>query len=318
MFKMNNRMKHILTTVQLFLLLAFGGRVLAQQSPMYAQYMFNMMNINPAYTGHREMGTLNALFRNQWVGFPGAPVTGSLSFDQRLNNNNGSLGAQFYYDKIGIERTSGLQGFYSYAAAFNRSTLYLGMSMGLLSYSTDYTRTSAYDPGDPQLMQNIRGVLPTAGFGAVWAGKRAFAGLSMPAIFKTKLYNKDQPRLQGTGEDAHLYFNTGYYFNVDKDVVFRPSLLLKAAQGAPIQADINLHVWIHEVFSLGASYRTRDAFVGMMQAQIRPKVRLGYAYEYNTSNLVNYNRGTHELMLRFDFNENDKKYDYKYASQKYY
>lgn len=315
---MNNSIKYILASLLFPLLVCFGGTVQAQQLPKYSQYMFNMLNINPAYAGHREIGSVNALFRNQWVGFPGAPVTGSISFDQRLNKKNGSLGAQFYYDKIGIELTTGLQGFYSYAASFNNSTLFLGMSMGLMNYSMNYTRTNAYDPGDPQLMQNFSGILPTAGFGALWSGKKWYAGLSMPALFKTKLYTREQPKLQGAGEDGHFFFNTGVFFNVDKEVVIKPSLLVKAVQGAPIQADINCNLWIHEVFGVGASYRTNNSIVGLMEVQLRPQVRLGYAYDYNTTNLVNYNRGTHELMLRFDFTEQDKKVDYRYASQKYY
>jgi hypothetical protein len=33
------------------LIMCSAATVYAQQAPMYSQYMFNMMNINPAYAG---------------------------------------------------------------------------------------------------------------------------------------------------------------------------------------------------------------------------------------------------------------------------
>jgi hypothetical protein len=51
----------------------FGSN--AQQHPMYSQYMFNMMNINPAYAGSRGVVSATALYRNQWVNIEGAPQT---------------------------------------------------------------------------------------------------------------------------------------------------------------------------------------------------------------------------------------------------
>lgn len=278
----------------------------AQQSPMYSQYMFNMMNINPAYAGQREVGNFTVLWRNQWVGFPGAPTTGSISYDQRLKDKNASLGAQFYYDKIGIERTSGFQGFYSYTAPFTNSALSFGMSLGVVNYFADFTKTNPFEPGDPMLQQNLKGVLPTAGFGALWSSKKWFVGLSAPALFKTKLYTQDQSRFTGAGRDAHYFLNGGYVFNANENVVIKPSFLLKAVEGTPVQADLNCNVWFNDLLGVGASYRTSDAILGMLELQLKPQLRLGYAYDYNTSKLVNYNRGTHELMLRFDLQKKDR------------
>ncbi|MFM2146749.1 MAG: hypothetical protein RL732_1585, partial [Bacteroidota bacterium] len=303
---MNNKAIIITRIVGSVLLAFMGYNSIAQQSPMYSQYMFNMLNINPAYAGQREVGNFTVLWRNQWVGFPGAPTTGSISYDQKLNDKNGSIGAQFYYDKIGVERTTGFQGFYSYTAPFNNSALSLGMSLGVLNYFADFTKTNPFEPGDPNLQQTLKGGMPTAGFGALWSSKKWFVGFSAPALFKTKLYTQDQSRFTGAGRDAHYFLNGGYVFSVNSDVVIKPSFLLKAVEGTPVQADLNCNVWLSDIFGFGVSYRSSDAVLGMLELQAKPQLRIGYAYDYNTSKLVNYNRGTHELMLRYDLKKKDR------------
>jgi type IX secretion system PorP/SprF family membrane protein len=309
---MNSKMKHITAVALLGISLSCSLTSQAQQNPMFSQYMFNMMNINPAYTGQREVGNLNILWRNQWVSFPGAPQTGSITYDQNLNEKNGSLGAQFYYDKIGIEKTTGMHGYYSYTAPFsNTSSLSLGFSLGLLNYSTDYTQTNPFDQGDPYLLQNVRGTLPTAGFGALWSGKKWFVGFSTPSLFRSKIYSTDQPKIQAAGKETHYFLNGGYSIQLDNQISLRPSMLLKAVSGTPVQADLNCNVWFGKVFGAGVSYRTSDAVLGMLEVQMTPQLRLGYAYDYNTSNLVNYNRGSHELMLRMDFKKHDEEADVK-------
>ena len=40
----------------------------AQTEPMYSQYMYNMLGVNPAYAGNREALSMNFFQRNQWVG----------------------------------------------------------------------------------------------------------------------------------------------------------------------------------------------------------------------------------------------------------
>ena len=105
------------------------GSAVAQQIPMYSQYMFNMMNINPAFAGSRGVPTTTMLFRKQWLDMPGAPTSGSVTFDNRIADKNHNWGAQLYFDNIGIERTNGLQGFYNFNAPFEKATLSLGMTL---------------------------------------------------------------------------------------------------------------------------------------------------------------------------------------------
>lgn len=273
---------------------------IAQQTPMYSQYMFNMMNINPAYTGSREVPTITMLLRNQWTGFPGAPTSSSVTFDDRVNGRNHSWGAQMYYDKIGLEKTSGFQGFYSYSAPFERATLSLGLNFGILNYNINYNKANQFDVGDPSMQTVINKFLPTAGLGALLSGERWYVGLSAPALMKTKVSSNGQAIIQQAGSEGHYFLSAGYVIPVSESVVIKPSTLLKASSGAPIQADLNLNLWLNDIIGFGGSYRSSDAIVGIIELKLNPRFRLGYAYDHNISDLVNYNSGTHEFMLRYE------------------
>lgn len=278
----------------------------AQQPPMYSQYMFNMMNINPAAVGHRQSPNVTMLFRNQWVNFKGAPTTGTVTYDNGINESNHSWGGQVYYDKIGIESTTGIQGFYSYTAPFENAKLAMGISFGAMNYSIDYTKTNPYDVGDPSLQYKINRFLPTAGVGALLSGDRWYVGLSAPALFKTKVTTLDQNAVSGAGADGHYFLSGGYAIPINEMITLKPSTLIKATYGAPLQFDLNMNVWMNDLIGFGLSYRTSDALVGMVEVKIKDKFRFGYSYDYNLSDLRYYNGGTHELMFRFELTNKNR------------
>ena len=50
-----------------------------QQDPMFSQYMFNTLSINPAFAGSADLTTVTGIYRHQWTQFEGAPVTQSVT-----------------------------------------------------------------------------------------------------------------------------------------------------------------------------------------------------------------------------------------------
>jgi len=281
------------------LLLIAVNSVKAQQEPMYSQYMFNMLQINPAYAGNRASDNITLLYRNQWTGIEGAPVTANLSWDRRNEGSNVGYGLQIYSDKLGIESTIGLQGFYSFRIPFENAALTLGISAGVLNYRANYVDLITGTSGDPLFMENVNGFRPTVGIGALYATEKWYAGFSIPAMLQTKIYNDNVSVT--TGANNHYFLTAGYVFNLLPDFKLKPSVLLKAVNGAPLEADFNTNLWYKDIIGLGASYRTGDSFVGMFELQITPQVRLGYAYDYTVSQLRRYSSGTHEIMLRYEF-----------------
>jgi type IX secretion system PorP/SprF family membrane protein len=289
-----------------WILLLSSTHAEAQQSPMYSQYMFNMMNINPAYAGNRGATSITGLYRNQWVGIRNAPHTATLSMDMPVNQDRIGLGFQLYNDKLGVETTTGFNFSYAFRIRMsNAGTLSLGLQGGVLNYRASYTEVNTRQSGDPAFAQNLSGFLPAAAAGIFYNSDNFYAGLSTPALLKTKLTYTDQVDvLSATGKDLHLYATTGFVAKLNENVALKPSMLMKMASGAPVQFDINLNAWFHDVISVGFSYRTGDAYVGMMELQLTKQLRIGYAYERPFTDLASYSSGTHELMLRFELGGN--------------
>ncbi|MFN9589827.1 MAG: type IX secretion system membrane protein PorP/SprF [Bacteroidota bacterium] len=275
----------------------------AQQKPMYSQYMFNMLNINPAYAGSRGAMSAVALYRNQWVGFPGAPRTTTFSFDMPIQNRKVGLGMQLYDDRVGIERTTGFNAIYAFRFQFAGSgTLSLGLQAGLLNYQANYTEVNTYLPNDPAFSSNVRGILPAFAAGVYYNSDKFYVGFSTPALLRTKIkYNNAAEVASVTSRDLHLYLASGTVFDLNPDLALKPSILVKAVSGAPVEVDINCNLWLQNKISLGASYRTGDAIVGMVEYQVNQQLRFGYAYDKTFSNLGTLVNGTHEIMLRLEF-----------------
>lgn len=270
----------------------------SQQQPMYGQYMFNMLNVNPAYAGNRDVGNLNFLVRRQWLGIDGAPATGSISYDKRIKDKNFSVGGQVFYDNVFIQKRSGIQGFYAYSAPLSKSTISLGMSFGVMNYNANYGRTNPFQSGDPALQRVVNAFLPTAGFGALWSSDKWYIGVSSPNLFKSYKSEVDGKSVSFAGKDGHYYVTGGYMFSLNDLVSAKPSLMVKSVNGAPVQYDLNINFWFGDRIGIGTSYRTLDAIIGIAELQLNPQFRIGYAYEQKIKIV---NTSSHELMLRYEF-----------------
>lgn len=298
-----NRLRTQLTLCLLFCCIL----VQAQQDVMYSQYMYNMINVNPAYAGNRTVHNITALYRKQWVNMEGAPTVASLSWDYRKDDSRVGYGIQINTDKLGIENTTGFQAFYSYRIPFEKSSFTFGLSGGVTSYKAAYlTGTDPTTGGgiDPSFREDISALIPTVGIGAIYSTNRWYVGLSSPSLLRTTVYNNDHQVISLAGN--RYFLTSGYIFDVSSVLKLKPSVMLKSYSGTALHYDVNLNAWINNIVGLGVSYRSNDALVGLFQLHLNNGFTIGYAYDYLTSNLKTYSKGSHELMLRFEFNANKK------------
>jgi type IX secretion system PorP/SprF family membrane protein len=90
-------------------------------------------------------------------------------------------------------------------------------------------------------------------------------------------------------------------------VKFKPALLTKMVEGAPLQMDISGNFMFNEKITLGVAYRWSAALSAMVGFQVSDGLYIGYGYDRETTNLKNYNTGSHEIFLRYEiFKNNDK------------
>jgi type IX secretion system PorP/SprF family membrane protein len=286
-------------------LVCISVKALAQQDPMYSQYMFNQMIINPAYAGTRDVLNASLLYRNQWANIPGAPRTGIVSVDAPLENQHVGLGMNAVFDKIGVTNYSGLTGIYSYKLKFEKSFLTFGLQAGVGFYFSDFSSVDYSDGGSPDVafQNDFHDVLPHIGFGAYYSTDRFFAGLSIPQIagyaIQNALYHSSESSYLDLAN--HLFISTGYRFDLSPDIQLKPSVLVKYVSGAPVEFDINGIVSLYDVLALGISYRSFASINFLAQIRVTRQIYIGYAYEYATTNLSTFSNGSHEFMLQYYF-----------------
>lgn len=287
------------------LLLGFFN-VSAQQDAMYTQYMFNTLAINPAYAGSRNVLSATGLLRTQWVGIEGAPETQTLSFDAAMPNKRVGLGVQLFNDKIGVTRSTGANLSYAYRIPTERGTLALGLLGSITHYKADFSsvRLNSGSPADQAFYYDINKVMPNFGAGIYYNTDRFYVGVSTPHLLANRLVDGNNVSTSNNliaKQYLHLFIMTGYVVPLNEDFKLKPSVLFKGAKGSPMQLDLNCNLWIMDKFSIGGQYRTKDAVAALLEIQATDQIRVGYSYDYTTSNLTTYNSGSHEIMLRYEF-----------------
>ena len=283
----------------------------AQTEPMYSQYMYNMLGVNPAYAGNREVLGLNFFQRNQWVGLRGAPKTTSLSIDQSIKEGQIGLGIQMFSDQLGVEDASGVNAFLSSRIKVSdNGILSAGLSVGFMNYQFNSLDVLNRIRTDDNVFVTVIPSQwnPSVGFGLYYNTDQFYVGVSTPSLLKSRLakYENFASGIQKT-DDFHLFTTMGYVIKINEEVNLKPSTMIKMVSGAPIEFDLNTNVWLKDILGLGISYRTGDAVLGMAEIQTSPNLRFGYAYDMPFSPLKAYTRGSHEIMIRYEWGSNKSK-----------
>ena len=276
-----------------------------QQDALFSQYMFNMMLVNPAYTGSRDIISMSALYRKQWVNVQGAPETVTFGADLPFHNENMGAGLVLYNDRIGVVNNSGFYLNYSYRVHLNnKATLAMGLSGGFTNYNADFAKVKTNEEGDNAFSSNYNKILPNVGAGLYYSTDKLYIGLSLPHAVNNRLSRDPEEMAR---QYRHLFLTGGYVFTLNHHFKLKPSAMIKQVSGAPIQLDLNANLWFYDRYSVGLSYRSLDAPVILAEAQILEQLRVGYAFDYSHTRLRKYNAGTHELMVRYEFGYDKQK-----------
>ncbi len=287
--------------------LFFAGihQVNAQQDPMFSQYMFNMLSVNPAYAGSADLLSVNAIYRDQWVDFDGAPRTQTITAHSPLRKETISVGGSIINDAHGPIRQTGVYGDVSYRIFFDRSKLAFGLKGGINFFQANLLDLSPVESDDPAFQQNISNrTLPNFGAGVMWYSQTSYVGLSVPKILTNKLIEGTLPDFSNNAEKQHFFLVAGTVLEVNNYINFKPAGTLRVVNGAPPSFDLTANFMFYEKFWVGAMYRFQESVGMLLQYEINNKMRVGYAYDYSTTDIGNYSSGSHEIMLGIDFGKN--------------
>lgn len=286
----------------------------AQYDAMFTQFMFNEMFINPGYAGSRDALSVTALHRQQWVNFPGRPITTTFSLHGPILGDKMGVGLSFLNEKIGVLNRNLIYASYAYRikVGSNGGKLAFGLMGGIHNQINKFSDLKTTEVGDIQLTQNSPSVIaPNFGFGIYYSDKKMYAGLSIPRMIDDRvlfdvngnstLVTKMSP------EKFHYYLTVGRMFDLTADLKLKGQAMVKAVQNAPVEFDLNVNFLIKDMVWAGLSYRSSADASILLGVQLGPQFVFCYSYDYALTKIQKYSQGSHEIALGYTFAFKGKK-----------
>jgi type IX secretion system PorP/SprF family membrane protein len=293
------------TKIFFFALIFTASVSFAQQDAQFTQYMYNTININPAYAGSRGALSIFALHRTQWVGLDGAPVTNAVSINTPLNGSNLGLGVSIINDRIGPTTENTISTDLSYTIPTSETfKLSFGIKATANFFNLDTNQLNPVD-NDPSIHDFNNKFTPNIGAGVYLHSNKAYVGFSIPNFIESNRYDDNEVAI--FKEKINYYLIAGYVFNMNDYIKFKPALLTKIVAGAPLQVDVSGNFMFNNKFVVGVAYRLNAAVSAMAGFQVSDGMYIGYGYDNETTNLKHYNSGSHEIYLRYELFKNNNK-----------
>lgn len=294
------------TKILIFALMLTCYTGFAQQDAQYTQYMYNTININPAYAGSRGVMSIFGLHRTQWVGLDGAPTTNTFSINTPINNSNIGVGFSLVNDRIGPTSDNTISADISYTVPMNEVyKLSFGIKASGNIFNLDTDKLTPAQANDPNLQNFNNDFSPNFGAGVYLHSDKLYLGLSVPNFLQDSKYNDNEVAV--FKERMNFYFIGGYVFDLSQSIKFKPAFLTKMVTGSPLQVDASANFLFFDKLMLGGAYRWDAAVSALAGFQVTDGLFIGYSYDMETTNLRRYNSGSHEVFLRFElFNKVSK------------
>lgn len=276
------------------LLVLFASVAHAQQDPLYAQYLFNPLIINPAYAGLNNNMNIMAGYRTQWTGLEGHPQTLNASAHTSFVNNRVGAGILLTSDQIGNITNSETNVSVAYKLNFEESTVSFGMQAGFQNYRTDYSGLTILDPNDNAFAGGERGSRVNIGAGAILKSEKLFIGLSVPRLLPSTFRNGGQ---EFELYNQHYYLMGAYVHYLNEHIRLKPSVLFRGVKGAPASVDLAMNINMNAIHTAGVFTRNFNTYGFLVQTLVKEQFRFGYVFELPTNKSVGTNFTTHELSL---------------------
>ena len=285
----------------------------AQYDAMFTQYMFNEMYINPGYTGSREAMAVTLTHRQQWVNFPGRPITTAFTLHGPLANNKMGVGISVLNEQIGKLSRNLVYLNYAYRIKTgDKGHLSFGLMGGIHNQVNKLSELKATESGDIQISQNTPSLIaPNFGFGIYYYTNKVYAGISIPRIIDDR-YMFDQSRsfvkkTSFKAQKGQYYCTMGNVFEINDDLKIKPQAMVKMVQNAPLQYDLNVNFLIKNKIWAGVSYRSGSDVSALIGLQVNPQFLVNYSYDYALTQIQKYSGGSHEITLSYLFSYKQRK-----------
>jgi type IX secretion system PorP/SprF family membrane protein len=268
-----------------------------EKAILYSHHTFSGLAINPAYSGSHEMLSVSLSHRGQWVGFEGAPNYNILGVHAPYKNTRMGLGLLVMNESMGLHKYTGIYVNYAHRMILGRGKLALGLKGGIGTGNME-----GLDLGDDiEFSAKANSyLLPNFGVGLYYYTQKFHAGLSVPLLLGYKSNDGDLAAYHDFNKYSY-YLTTGVKIDIASHWQVEPSALLEYNKAGGTVADAGLELLYKDVISVGASYRTKQAVVLLLDYKITYQLRAGVAYDYGLGEINEYNRNSFEIALEYNF-----------------
>jgi type IX secretion system PorP/SprF family membrane protein len=299
----------------------------SQQERQVSHYMYDLVSVNPASAGSKDMISTHAIMRQQWVGIEGAPLGIVLNLDApfRLFKADHGVGVSIWYDELGFNEDINLSLSYAYQFNVGNGKLGLGISGSFMNRKLNPEWIIPTSPLHDNPDQDI--AIPSGeqnefvfdlGAGLFYRTDELYVGISSTHILQDEFVYQTEGTLPTVEAKEkmirHYYLTAGYILQLSNPAFeLLPSVMLQSDIQVT-KIDLNATLMYNKKFWAGVSYRVGSAVVGMVGLEILNGVKVGYSYDFDTSALANFSKGSHEVMLGYSFKLGVDRIPQKYKS----
>lgn len=297
--------------LQIILILLLTEMLNAQQIVGFSHYFYKPMIYNPAFTGNSDGANLMLVNHTQWTGFKGGPQYNILTLDGSVINKNTGLGISIISDRKGVNSRIGGNLNYSYKVRFkDKIYLSLGLALGGINQSIDYSKALIENPNDPSLFANNQSKTTfDANAGLAFICKGLEFGFAVPQLANNKIsYTSETNTRTFYSQTRHYMSSLKYKFILSKtkEISLTPQALVRYVQNTPMQYDANLNFDFQNKFWIGATYKNNYAIGLNLGVVLFKKLSIGYSYDYITGSINKYSGLSHEIFLTYKFTKKKK------------
>ncbi len=270
-----------------------------EKALLYSHYSFNGLAINPAYAGSHDMLSVSLSHRSQWMGFEGAPSYNIVGVHSPFKETKMGLGLLVMNESIGLRKYTGIYLNYAHRLTLGRGKLALGLKGGISA-----GKFELIDLGNDDIVfgeKSSNYLLPNFGFGVYYYTGKVYAGLSVPLILGYRTNEAGEVTIYHDFNKYAYYLTAGVKIDLADKWQIEPSGLIEYDKAGGVIADAGLSLLFADALKVGASYRTKQAIVMLVDYKVTYQLRVGIAYDYGLNALNAYNRNSFEIALEYNF-----------------
>ncbi len=285
---------------------ALAHHCFGQQDPQFTHYMFNNLYYNPGFAGAEGVTKFTAIHRSQWLGYSptfgggGAPTTQIVSMTAPINKLRSGFGAYILNDKLGPQNNLEAQFTYAYHLQLKGSKLSFGMRTGIYSQTINFDQYRPIDPNDPLLKETGKDsqVRPDLAAGVFLQREKFYAGVSFDHLLKSEF---DFGLSQRNALQPHLYVTGGYYYQVNFDLRFQFSSLVKS-DFTKTTFDLGAIAYFKDTMWGGLAFRQSEAAILLLGYSILKdkSLKIGYGLDYIVKDQAAKQPTSHEFLLTYE------------------